>query len=196
MDKKIPSAIPSVRQVQFKENIPMVGEYYEIIDYQTQMESRNNVIADIVVTESKKNRKVLVLTKRVKHYESIKEHLDRSLDRGALGGVRTLKSTTKKAERDKEMLELRGGESDFSIILGTYSLLSTGIDIPSLDCLVLAGDIKSDVLLEQSGGRVRRIFQGKKDPLIIDIQDTGNPILRHQSKARNKAYKELKWKVL
>lgn len=193
VDRTIPSAIPKVKVVQYRGHIPMLGEYHEMIKYQTEMSERNEFIAKLVEEQVAEGRRVLVLTKRVKHYESIMETY---AGRRGDGGVLALDSKTKKMERDKNMLELRSGDRDFSVIFGTYSLLSTGIDIPSLDCLILAGDLKSDVLLEQSGGRIRRIFREKQDPLIIDIQDIGNPILKHQARARKGAYFLLGWETI
>ena len=90
---------------------------------------------------------------------------------------------------------IRDGSLPFDCVVGTFSLLSAGTDFPSLDTLVFAGDVKSDILQEQSIGRVRRLFEGKKEPLIIDVQDSGNYVLARQAGERNKFYNAQGWAV-
>ena len=53
--------------------------------------------------------------------------------------------------------------------VGTFSMAKEGLDIPSLDTLVLATP-KGDV--EQSVGRIQRPSETKKTPTVIDIVDS------------------------
>ena len=101
---------------------------------------------------------------------------------------------------DKERALLLGqfkrSERDFQLIIGTTALLSTGVDIPALDVLILACDMKSEVLTEQSVGRILRLFKSKSDPKIIDIVDNKNPILLRQFNERRKFYESKDWPLL
>lgn len=191
IDKKLPRKTPVVQQV------PYYGafyglEYHEIIEEQTRDPERNRLIAEHVARQCEAGRKTLVLTKRVEHYESLSSDLiERGIDK-----VYALSSTEKGSVRKDVLERLRSKPDSFNVILGTFSLLSTGTDIPALDTLVLAGDLKSDVLAEQSVGRVLRLFEGKPDPVVIDITDRGNGILKNQARLRRKFYIEQGWEVI
>jgi len=178
---------PSVEILKFDGHIPM-DEYHNIIDEQSIYEERNKLIARRVEEEISEGRRVLVLTKRINHAEILYGFINND-------GKFILRSSDSKKKNDIVISELRSGIVNFSCILGTMSLLSVGVDIPLLDTLIIAGDLKSDVLQEQSVGRVLRIFEGKKDPKIIDIWDTGNPILKHQGKLRQKFYNKQGWNM-
>ena len=73
-------------------------------------------------------------------------------------------------------------------------LLGTGFDLPSLDRLILVGDMKSDVLTVQTTGRILRLLEGK-NPIIYDMCDEKNGILKNQYMQRKKLYKEKNWKL-
>lgn len=193
VDGKMQRATPAVEITRYAGKIPM-GEYHDIIEDQTNDYERNKLIASRVVEEAGRGRKVLVLTKRVGHYDSLL-HLVRELAPASADRVVALRGTGSSKARAAALADLRGGGSDFSVLLGSFSLLSTGVDIPSLDTLVIAGDLKSDVLTEQSAGRILRLFEGKADPLIIDVADEGNPILKRQAKARMAFYAQQGWTI-
>lgn len=182
-DGKIERAQPTVEVVPFTGKI-WVQEYADMIAEQVENEERNQLIVNIVRREIDAGRKVLVLTKRIKHYELLQEAIDRER-------VLTIKAGDK-----TNLTKFRDDPNSFTCLLGTFNLLGTGVDIPSLDTLVIAGDLKSDVLAEQSAGRILRLLGGKKDPRIIDIQDKGNGILRNHARLREVFYRENGWRVM
>ena len=62
------------------------------------------------------------------------------------------------------------------IIYGSTQVMSEGISVNPLSCLVLCTPFSSDIVLEQVIGRIIRLHEGKLKPLIIDIilkGDTG-----------------------
>lgn len=160
-----------------------VDVYHKMIEAQVTDPDRNKAIAELV---SGLKGKTLVLTKRVIHYGLLAKLIHGKR-------VVVINSDDNKAEAKATMQALRDGSKPFDVILGTMSLLGTGVDIPSLDTLVIAGDLKSSVLHKQAAGRILRLFKGKNDPTIYDIVDIDNPILFKQAKARQKVYKELNW---
>ena len=186
-DVRVDQAVPSVRIARYAGRIPM-GEYADIIEYQTNDYERNKLVASVVAEQASQGRRVLVLCKRVAHCEGLS---------GMLKDLRViaLKSDANGKETADTVARIRDGSLPFDCVVGTFSLLSAGTDFPSLDTLVFAGDVKSDILQEQSIGRVRRLFEGKKDPLIVDVQDSGNFILARQAKARNEFYKAQGWVI-
>jgi superfamily II DNA or RNA helicase len=194
VDKEIPQEKPQVVLTPFYGNIPS-GEYPYIIRNQTTNKERNALIVAAALQEIQMGRRVLILTKRIGHYEILLDDIRKSSEGGSdlLCALRSGETGKDYAEK---LSSLRDGTRAFSCILGTFSLIGTGIDIPSLDTLIIAGDLRSSILTKQSAGRVLRLFQGKKSPKIIDIQDQGNPILKNQAKDREKFYRANGWDIL
>jgi superfamily II DNA or RNA helicase len=69
------------------------------------------------------------------------------------------------------MARVMNGE--VQILLGTQSIFSEGISVNRLSCLILATPVSNTPLLTQLIGRVIRNFEGKKDPVIVDINLKG-----------------------
>ena len=151
-------------------------------------DTRNSIIALKVAENVEKGRKVLVLTKRIEHYERIDAALE-----GSGFDVKVISSDDN--TRHDLLARLKTGDEDFDVLIGTYSLLGTGFDVPRLDTLILAASVKSDVLLKQSCGRILRILQEKsKDPHIYDLIDNHLTYRRHWNE-RRKVYLERGWEL-
>lgn len=60
------------------------------------------------------------------------------------------------------------------ILCGTQSLVSEGLSINPLSCLILATPLNNMPLLEQLIGRIIRQHPNKLDPIIVDIKLEGN----------------------
>ena len=86
--------------------------------------------------------------------------------------------------------DLKESESK-KILLGTYPMANEGLDIPSLNGLVLATP-KSDII--QTVGRISRIKHENIQPLIIDAVDNFL-IFERQGKKRLDLYKKNKYEV-
>jgi len=188
-DRKLEKHKPSVEFLEFHGRIP-VWEYAEMITNQIENYDRNQLIVNRIKEEVGKGRRVLVLTKRIDHYKHLASRLATETPKLQL---ETVNSSSNKKALAKQIEDLRSGASGFDCLLGTYSMLSTGLDIPRLDTLAIVGDLKSDVLTEQSAGRILRLFEGKKNPKIIDVWDKANPILKRQGYARQQFYREQGW---
>jgi superfamily II DNA or RNA helicase len=75
--------------------------------------------------------------------------------------------------------EIRLGKKD--ILFGTQAIFSEGISLDDLSCLILGTPVNNEPLLTQLIGRVIRQKEGKKDPVVIDIQLKGNTARRQAS---------------
>jgi superfamily II DNA or RNA helicase len=186
IDKDLEQMSPRVIQCICQSPIN-VQEYADMVEEQISNDSRNVLIATCATDEVRQGRKVLILTKRIVHYEMLARDLRREFR------VFSIASKDTAGDRSALLKGLRDGSKDFDVILGTYSMLSTGVDIPKLDTLIFAGDLRSDVLQEQSAGRILRLFAGKQTPKIIDIMDRYNPIFWNQARARMRWYKQQGW---
>lgn len=166
--------------------IPVRARYNEMIDLMIDSEPRNQLIAGICSGEIFEGKKLLILTKRVAHAKKLYDKIS------GIGGVYHITSGMK--GKSKVLKEMKSGERPFTAIVGTMALLGTGFDIPHLDRLILAGDLKSGVLTRQSVGRILRLLDGK-DPLVYDICDEKNGVLKNQFKNRRKIYRTNEWEI-
>lgn len=70
-----------------------------------------------------------------------------------------------------------------------------GLDLPILDCLILAGGGKSSTRAFQRVGRVLRLHKNKKRAIVFDFEDSTSMLNRH-AKIRKKLYEtEPAWEV-
>jgi superfamily II DNA or RNA helicase len=174
---------PDVEMVESGVAVPL-DAYAPMVTLQTENKSRNTLISGLALGELTQGRKVIVLTKRVRHAELIKEKLPMALLIGS-----------NDKQRNEILLMCKKDPAKFGILVGTTSLLATGIDIPSLDTLILACDMKGEVLTTQSVGRIMRLFEGKPTPKIIDICDGRNPVFRRQALVRKSIYIKRGWNI-
>ena len=192
VDRKLPSMPPSVSIIRCEEE-PWGDTYSTIIDSQVDNINRNKLIANISMLELALGRKLIILTKRTKHYENLYQLLPGNI---CAYRIKSQLKADEQRRQDDLLNRLREGGKDFDVILGTFGLLSTGINIPALDTIIFAGDLKSSVLATQSVGRILRLFEGKQDPKIIDIDDVKSGILHNQARLRKRFYKDNEWEII
>lgn len=133
----------------FDDNVP----FTQLVNKLTEDTERTHIIIDKIKELQTQNRKIIVLSDRREHCKYMQQHVENS---GLyLGGM-------KKFDLDEN-------EKNCSVLFGTYSLAAEGLDIPSLDTLVLATP-KTDVV--QAVGRILRETPGKvNNPYVVDIVD-------------------------
>jgi len=178
---------PTVEVIYTRVKIPVSANYHEMIDTMVANDSRNTLIQGIAVGEAVAGKKVIILTKRREHCEILKEKLK---------DFNVYYADSDDKNRNDILNSMRAGKYKFNILLGTFSLLSTGLDIPELDRLIIAGDLKSDVLTVQIAGRILRFFAGKTDAKIYDLCDNENPILKRQYFERKRLYDVKGWEII
>ena len=116
---------------------------------------RTQMIVDLIKKYNQQGRTILILSDRRGHLQTLYDLLS-DYSRGFyVGGMKPN--------------ELRESQTK-DILLATFSMASEGMDIPSLDTVILSSP-KSDV--EQSVGRIfrKKACDRNFHPLIIDIQD-------------------------
>jgi superfamily II DNA or RNA helicase len=139
----------------------------------TETRERNDLIVARVVAHVRDGRKIILLSDRRAHCEDIAKRLrvDHDIDAGLyLGGMTPENLDASAAKR---------------VVIATFALATEGLDIPTLDTLILATP-KSDVV--QATGRILRETPGKKHaPLIVDVLDA-SPITFAQFNKRRTFY--------
>lgn len=128
------------------------------------------------ILDSDPERNVIVLSDRRDHLNDIDMELKafNIVDTGLyVGGMK---------EQDLKISETK------QILLGTFSMVAEGFDLPKLNTMILASS-KSDI--EQAVGRIQRQLPHERthDPYIIDIADDLS-IFGSQSKKRKDFYRK------
>ena len=147
--------------------LSLVNMITELVEHR----DRNRMLANLVKKASSGTRQLLVLSDRRQHCEFLHQCFPRSSGL-YMGGMK---------EADLE------ASSKKKIIFATFSQAHEGLDIPTLDTVILATP-KSDI--QQSIGRVMRETPGKNNnPHIYDIVDQWS-ILFAMYKKRLRVYKQ------
>jgi len=142
--------------------------------------------SDIIIDEVKKmvnnKRRILILSERRAHLDYFyKQIIDQNIATCGyyVGGM-------KQMELDESAKK--------QIVLGTFHLASEGMDVPTLNTVILASP-KTDI--KQSIGRIFRQKAGERshDPLILDIIDENIPSFKRKFTHRNKIYRQNKYSV-
>ena len=134
----------------------------KVVDYLIVDDKRNRIIIGLLKKALRANRKILVLSGRLAHLERLKSMIDMEMlkdgDRHTVGyyiGGMSEEERTISATRQ--------------LIFGTFAMAQEALDIQDLDSLFLVTP-KSDI--EQAAGRILRLFEGKKEPVVVDFSDS------------------------
>lgn len=143
---------------------------------------RNALIASQVCMAIAAGRKILVLSERLAHLETLAVAIIDGWPKDAgtpptigyyVGGT---------SKEDRKIAETK------QVILATAQYAQEGLDIPALDTLILATPL-SDV--EQATGRILRPFDGKKPPIVVDIRDDKIPMFKAMARKRQILYAKI-----
>lgn len=172
--------VPDFTCPRFKDPPPCnrVGKVslVEMITTLVEMPQRNELLVKLIKKASKGSRQLLVLSDRRLHCEELHRRFPdiSGLYMGGMSEAALEESSKKK------------------IIFGTFSQAHEGLDIPTLDTLILATP-KSDI--KQAVGRILRETPGKKNqPHIYDLWDQWS-LLNAMYQKRRKVYKEGGFKI-
>lgn len=125
------------------------------------------------------DRQILVLTDRRKHLEDIFNLVVKSNICSVGYYVGGMKQEKLKESESKQLL------------LATYAMAKEGLDIKTLNCLILASP-KRDII--QAMGRILRKTHETIRPLIIDFVDNFS-VFKSQAKERHRVYKRRKYNI-
>jgi len=128
-----------------------------------KLEYRNKLILEHILKAYKEGRKSLVLSLSREHLSQLYRMLSPIIRRRSgfyVGG--------RNPEELKEVAQKQ-------ILLATVGMASEGMDVPSLDCLMLISPLKD---VEQAVGRILREHDEKMNPIVIDFVDKYKPFIR------------------
>jgi superfamily II DNA or RNA helicase len=174
--KPIKIADKNAKEV-IEENAAKINPRCDYITHLVMSEDRNEAIVSEILRLIQENeeRQILILSERREHLKQIDD---------------CLKMKNNQIQTGYYWGGLKQIELDFNsnaqVLFGTYSMSSEGMDIPSLNTVILASP-KADIV--QSVGRILR-RKHNLDPLIIDIIDTSYQSFVRQWYKRKQIYKD------
>jgi superfamily II DNA or RNA helicase len=146
---------------------------------------RNKLIAETAVREMQEGNSVLVLSRRIKHLQNVRDEI---FALAGEGGVVLLTGQLTKKLRKQIVEGFRDGT--VKILLATQ-LADEGLDIPRLNRVLLTWPGKHDGRIIQQVGRALRESPDKTDALIYDFADTRVRVLANQFVKRRATYRML-----
>lgn len=155
-------------------------DYSKLTTALAEDEERNEIILDLL--EECKDHYTLVLGDRLTQLQYLNEKIGY--------GVRidgTMTSKKKKEQREQYIQDMRDGKEN--LLFATYGLAKEGLDIPRLDRLILASPHRDKATIIQSVGRVERVFENKKTPIVFDVVDN-TQFHQNMFKSRKTIYKK------
>jgi superfamily II DNA or RNA helicase len=182
MQPKVRRVYTDFRVVKTARFNPALAPRTLLIRFLVASKPRNKAIAEQVALALKADRKILVLSERLKHLDLLAQAI-----RDACLDADMRPPTFGKYVGGKKRDELATA-AKAQVVLATSQYAKEGLDIPALDTLFLVTPM-SDV--EQAVGRILRPSPGKKDPIVVDFRDDHVPMFRKMADYREATYVKL-----
>lgn len=165
----------TINFIEINKTYNWTGDYNSF--YKTAIvnnEYRNNVIINKAIEMYYKNKTTLILIKNIEHGEIILNRLKKNVE--LQDKVEFLYGSTNLEERDKILSKVKNNKVK---ILIASTLADQGLDLPILDCLILAGGGKSSTRAFQRIGRVIRLYKNKERAIVFDFKDKSPTLYQH-----------------
>lgn len=166
--------IMPVAPLVVRNGTPTYNDIYSM--YVVENRRRNKMIVDQVKKQVKAGKSVLVLVTQVRHGQILCEMLTEAP---------LLQGYTPTQERQGILDGLR--DKSIPVVVAT-TIADEGINVPTLDCVVVAGAGRSPTRVLQRIGRALRIAPEKEYAMVIDFLDDA-PYLREHAADRLELYK-------
>jgi len=140
----------------------------------SEIDERNDLILNIInLLREQEERKLLILSGRIKHLEFLKYNTDNLIKQLELtGDLEEDECTTSFYIGRMKEYELQDS-AKADIIFASYEMAEEGLDIPTLNTLILATPPRNQKTLIQCIGRImrKRMEDCEVSPLVIDLID-------------------------
>ena len=172
-------------------DLPATAGIQDVFRHLANDVARTEAIAVEAAAAFAQGRKVLVLTERTEHLDTIQQALTVQAPRPFV-----LHGRMSKKQRAALIAELDALPPEAPrILLATGKLVGEGFDHPPLDTLVLAMPVSWKGTLQQYAGRLHREHTSKADVRIIDFVDSGHPALLRMWEKRQRGYRAMGYRV-
>lgn len=171
---------PTVYRVKTKFRLPDEKDFAAKVTALSMDEDYIDYVTRLALVQANKGHQVLVIADRVEFLTRIAENCSEAAEL-FVGG-----SSTEFRDSVKEKLLRR----EKHILVGSRQIMSEGISINTLSCLILASPINNRALLKQVVARVIRIHDEEKlSPIVFDLM-LQDGMGRNQAKNRHELYVE------
>lgn len=174
------SMTPEVQIVASGIKFPTPGTWATKVTILGADPNYQDLVVALALSKANEGHKVLVVGERVDFLQACAEKV------GDKAVCITGTFLTEGYNTRKEVLESL--DKDKQILFGSRSIFAEGISQNSLSCIILTAPINNEPLLEQLVGRIVRLKEGKKVPVIVDIHFEGS-LTSRQERSRVTYYK-------
>ncbi len=131
-------------------------------------------LKSVIVDAHTNNRNMLILGTTILPILELAEFCELPKEQVGvfMAGAYTDKKYKKILEKVTDTKNLHEAFHDKQVVYSTYQMARDGNNNPNLDCLIMLTTTSN---CEQAIGRILRLKDGKKQPLVIDLIDTGGP---------------------
>lgn len=149
------------------------GKCGHIINMVCDHDETNMKIAKLIEKSYNKNRTIIIYSDRIEHLKTLMSMTKvPAVDKGLfIGGL---------SKKQKEVVKGKR-------VLYSSSAMKEGVDIPWADTLIIASPVSN---VKQLVGRIRREYDGKREPVVIDVLHDGSHVFRNYGRSRERWYKE------
>ncbi len=142
--------------------------------------ARNKLILDDVIAELSKGKKIVIVTERKDHIETLNQYLKQNYETVTLSGE---DSESNRSAKWKML-----NEGNFQVLITTGQYFGEGSDIQNIECLFLVYPFSFEGKLIQYIGRVQR---SEITPTMYDYRDLKIDYLEKLFQKRNSYYKKI-----
>jgi hypothetical protein len=142
--------------------------------------ARNKAILQDVINELKSDKKVIIITERKEHIDSLHQYLKQSYE------VITLSGEDSESGKNSKWKLLK--EGDYQVVITTGQFFGEGTDLQNANCLFLVYPFSFEGKLIQYIGRVQR---SEITPTIYDYRDGKIDYLNKMFLKRNVYYRKI-----
>lgn len=142
--------------------------------------TRNKAILQDVINELKSDKKVIVITERKEHIDSLYQYLKQSYE------VITLSGEDSESSKNSKWKLLK--EGNYQVVITTGQFFGEGTDLQNANCLFLIYPFSFEGKLIQYIGRVQR---SEITPTIYDYRDSKIDYLNKMFLKRNAYYRKI-----
>lgn len=144
---------------------------------------RNELIVSELLMAAKRGRKIIVLSERRKHLETLDEmFMEHKPTKKVDGKEVPITSAYYVGGMKDEDLD----ESEMAdVIWSTYKMAAEALDIEALDTAFFVSPVSDP---EQAAGRIMRVYADKEPPVITDFIDAGVPEFARRWNSRKEFY--------
>jgi superfamily II DNA or RNA helicase len=159
--------------------------YTKVVTFLVRHEARNRMIVRMLRKAVEKGRKVLLLSDRKEHVETLREMFKQEC------AEHKLEVSTDFYVGGMD-LQARKQAEKMQVLFATYQMAGEGLDIPALDTLFMVTPRGPD-MIEQFVGRILRTMDEKMEPVLVDFVDQKIGICAKSAQKRKKEYDRKGW---